>query len=61
MMTDKTVAIFNRWLRISVGILFIGIAIYYKEWIAALFGSIFIAQGILNRGCHGECYRTPTR
>lgn len=55
-MTDKTVAIFNRWVRITVGLFFIAVAIYYKEWMPALFGAIFIVQGIMNRGGHGECF-----
>jgi hypothetical protein len=55
-MTNKTVAVFNRWLRISVGLFFMGVAIYYEEWMPALFGSIFIIQGILNRGCYGQCF-----
>lgn len=55
-MADKTVAIHNRWIRITVGLFFMGVAIYYKEWMPALFGSIFIIQEILNRGCNGECY-----
>ncbi len=58
-MTDKTVAIFNRWIRITMGLFFIGVAVYYKEWMPVLFGAIFIVQGIMNRGCHGECF-TPT-
>ncbi len=55
-MTNKTVAVFNRWFRISVGLFFMGVAVYYKEWMPALFGSIFIIQGILNRGCYGQCF-----
>jgi len=55
-MTDKTVAIFNRWFRITVGLVFVAVAIYYKEWMPALFGAIFIVQGVMNRGCHGACF-----
>ncbi len=58
-MTDKTVTIFNRWIRITLGLFFIGVAVYYKEWMPVLFAAIFIIQGILNRGCHGICF-TPT-
>jgi len=57
-MTDKTVTIFNRWIRITLGLFFIGVAVYYKEWMPVLFGAIFIVQGIMNRGCDGECF-TP--
>lgn len=60
-MTDRTLVNFNRWLRISVGLFFGGVAIYYKEWIPAIFGAMFILQGILNRGCHGECYVAPVK
>ena len=55
-MTDRTVAIFNRWFRILLGLFFIGVAIYYQEWMPGIFGLVFIIQGILNRGCHGECF-----
>ncbi len=55
-MTDKTVAIFNRWFRITIGLFFIAVSLYYQEWMPALFGAVFIIQGILNRGCHGECF-----
>lgn len=55
-MTDKTVAIFNRWFRVSIGLFFIFVAVYYKEWMPALFGIIFLIQGIMNRGCNGECF-----
>jgi len=55
-MTDKTVAIFNRWFRVFIGLFFIGVAVHYKEWMPALFGIIFLIQGIMNRGCYGECF-----
>lgn len=54
--SDKLVANFNKWLRITLGTVIIGAAIYYKEWIPAIPGVVFLVQGILNRGCHGECY-----
>ncbi len=55
-MTDRTVSIFNRWIRITIGLFFMAVAIYYKEWMPVLFGGIFIIQGVMNRGCHGECF-----
>lgn len=38
-MPNKTVAVFNRWLKISVGLFFMEVAIYYKDWMPALFKS----------------------
>jgi hypothetical protein len=54
--SDNFVYYFNKWLRISLGAAVIGAAIYYKEWIPAIPGVIFIVQGIFNLGCHGSCY-----
>ena len=59
--SDKLVSYFNRWLRISLGAVIIGAAIYYREWIPAIPGVVFMVQGILNRGCHGECYAINKR
>ncbi|MFA6947153.1 MAG: hypothetical protein WC220_14770 [Pedobacter sp.] len=55
-MTNLTVANFNRWFRIAIGLAFLGLSIYYKEWITALPGMVFIIQGITNRSCHGNCF-----
>ncbi len=56
-MTNITMAIFNRWFRICIGLFMLGLALYYKDWIIALPALFFIIQGITNTGCNGNCSR----
>ena len=42
--------------RLLVGLLFLGVGIYYKDWIPGIFGGFWILAAFLRRGCgYGNC------
>ncbi len=57
-MADSTLVWFHRLLRWGLGLLFIGVGVYYWEkdgWPAILFGTVMLATGFYRpRRCIGE-------